>query len=128
MEKEDFEDFIDQHNLKFKVKQVFKVELKKGSKSMTIFIDKKKEPKQHQIMKQLYDEALEIESAEDFEEWAKDVKLDPDSREAEAVYKDLEAQTDTLEIVLGKDVYNEFIGADKEEDEEEEDEEDDEDQ
>ena len=58
----------------------------------------------------LVSDAQSLEGARSFEEWARELGYDPDSRKAERIYKAVVAQTDKLKAALGP-VYRKLVAA-----------------
>ena len=65
-----------------------------------------REPSASDVLESLLSDAAGIENLRDgdsFEEWAAEYGYDPDSREAEKIYRAVESQTKKLERLLGDD-------------------------
>ena len=60
-----------------------------------------KRPTLAEVLDCLVSDAASLEGARSFEEWARNLGDDPDSRRAERAYKAVVAQTDKLKACLG---------------------------
>lgn len=64
------------------------------------------EPTAAEVLECLLSDAAGFENARGFEDWARDLGYDVDSRKAERTYKTIEAQARKLRALLGVDAYN----------------------
>lgn len=90
----------------------YKVTLKCRSRQFTLFfsqgIGHTSEPDPYSILCCLVSDAWSVKNARSFEEWARDLGYDPDSRKAEKIFKACEKQTEKVERFFG-DLYDEFL-------------------
>lgn len=69
-----------------------------------------REPDASEVLSCLVSDATSFDNARSFEEWASDFGYDPDSRKAEATYREVEAQTARVIRFLG-DTWDAFRNA-----------------
>ncbi len=68
------------------------------------------EPYSLDVLSSLLSDASTYDNARDFEDWASELGLDPDSRKAEMTYREVGRQTEKLKKLLGDD-YETFLYA-----------------
>ncbi len=61
------------------------------------------DPEAHEVLESLLSDAATVENVETFEDWANELGYDPDSRSAEAIYREVETQAAKLRAFLGDD-------------------------
>lgn len=67
------------------------------------------EPTLIEVLECLQSDFSSYENADGFEDWARDLGLEPDSRKAERIYKTVKRQAEQLRRVLGPDTFDEFL-------------------
>ena len=60
------------------------------------------------VLDSMRSDAGSFDDAGTFEDWARSMGLDADSRKAEAIWKHVKAQTERLKRFLGDEIYREF--------------------
>ena len=68
-----------------------------------------KEPKAAEVLNCLASDAASVVNTGGFEEWARDLGFDPDSRKAEKIFNTIEKQATKLAKFLGDDAYQDLI-------------------
>lgn len=91
----------------------WKCKITQGKHSMTLYFSKGyghngKEPQLDEVLDCLASDASSVINS-DFEEWARDMGFDEDSRKAEKTYKTIERQSDKLQRLLGGDAYQTLL-------------------
>ena len=66
------------------------------------------EPEIADVLRCLVDEAVSFENARDFEDWARELGFDPDSRKAERIFRQVEKNSRGLKRLLG-DAYDHLL-------------------
>ena len=91
----------------------FKVTLKRAGKQMTLYFSQgygiSGEPDAASVLNCLASDSSSVESARSFEDWARDLGYDPDSRKAEKTFKVCEKQAERLKKFLGEELYKTLL-------------------
>jgi hypothetical protein len=87
--------------------------IRKGRRVLTIYFSQGpavcREPTAADVLDCLASDASSLDSSRGFEDWARDLGYDPDSRKAESTYRAIERQTEGLRRVLGDELCRELI-------------------
>lgn len=84
-----------------------------GRRRLTVYFSQgpaiSREPSVEDLLDCLASDAATWENAQDFEDWARDLGYDPDSRKAERIYRAVEKQAKGLKRLLGDDAYDSLL-------------------
>lgn len=91
----------------------YKVTLFHGRRQYTTYYSMgmahSKEPEAQDVLDCLASDCSSVENASGFEDWARDLGYDIDSRRAEKTYKICQLQSQKLKRLLGDDLYDKLL-------------------
>lgn len=91
----------------------YKVTLKRPGKRMTTYFSMgaalRKPPTAEEVLDDFASEAAGVENNPDFESWAREYDYDPDSREAERLFRKVEKLSERLKDFLDDEAYEQLL-------------------